>query len=115
MVHANPIWSQAKRQWALESFRWKFTTVTLETIEAYDDLIVSAFIQGLKEGDLWSFPLEMAYDLGSSTQRPNTYGNEWLCKFPNKYGHNTDKCSHLKNEIKTLIRDNRLHKYVAYI
>lgn len=45
--------------------------------------------------------------------KPNTYGNGRLCKFNNEYGHDTDECSHLKDELDRLIRDNRLKKFIA--
>lgn len=41
------------------------------------------------------------------------FGNGQLCKYHNEYGHSTDECHHLKDEIGRLIRENRLTKYVA--
>lgn len=42
-----------------------------------------------------------------------TYGNGKLCKFHNEYGNGTEECSHLKDEIARLVRENRLNNYVA--
>lgn len=44
--------------------------------------------------------------------RPNA-GNGQLCKFHNEYGHGTDECHHLRDELERLERENRLTKYVA--
>ncbi|XP_012853665.1 PREDICTED: uncharacterized protein LOC105973192 [Erythranthe guttata] len=35
-----------------------------------------------------------------------------FCRFHNEYGHTTDECSHLKDEVERLIRDNKIGDFV---
>ncbi|KAL0411341.1 UNVERIFIED_CONTAM: hypothetical protein Slati_3723800 [Sesamum latifolium] len=44
-------------------------------------------------------------------QRPKS---DKFCRFHNDYGHTTEECRHLKNEIKRLIQNNYLQEYVCW-
>lgn len=51
--------------------------------------------------------------VGPHPKKPSTFRNGKLCKFHNEYGHGTEECSHLKDEIERLVRDSKLSRYVA--
>lgn len=64
--------------------------------------------------DIWEHPvLRWPSTWAPQPKKPMTYGNGKLCKFHNEYGHGTEECSHLRDEIERLVRENRLNKYVA--
>ncbi|KAL0402081.1 UNVERIFIED_CONTAM: hypothetical protein Slati_4238000 [Sesamum latifolium] len=44
-------------------------------------------------------------------QRPKS---DKFCRFHNDYGHNTEECRHLKNEIERLIQNGYLQEYVCW-
>ncbi|KAL0455752.1 UNVERIFIED_CONTAM: hypothetical protein Slati_0914400 [Sesamum latifolium] len=44
-------------------------------------------------------------------QRPKS---DKFCRFHNDYGHTTEKCRHLKNEIERLIQNGYLQEYVCW-
>lgn len=51
--------------------------------------------------------------LTDKPKKSPSYGNGQFCKYHNDYGHDTDECHHLKDEIERLIRENRLTKRTA--
>lgn len=64
--------------------------------------------------EIWEHPsLKWPSTWASHPKKPPTFGNGKLCKFHNEYGHGTEECFHLKDEIKRLVRDNKLSRYVG--
>lgn len=51
--------------------------------------------------------------LTDKPKKSPSYGNGQFCKYHNDYGHDTDECHHLKDEIEMLIRENCLMKRTA--
>lgn len=62
----------------------------------------------------WNNPMLRWPSTWSEMPKKNpAFGNGQLCKYHNEYGHNTDDCHHLKDEIERLIWENRLMKTAA--
>ncbi|PIN22389.1 hypothetical protein CDL12_04895 [Handroanthus impetiginosus] len=47
------------------------------------------------------------------SQGPTQSKSDTFCKFHNEYGHDTDECMHLRNEIERLIQKGMLKEFVA--
>ncbi|KAL0413084.1 UNVERIFIED_CONTAM: hypothetical protein Sradi_1510100 [Sesamum radiatum] len=45
---------------------------------------------------------------------PQLPQSDKFCRFHNDYGHTTEKCRHLKNEIERLIQNGYLQEYVCW-
>ncbi|KAL0405252.1 UNVERIFIED_CONTAM: hypothetical protein Slati_3839100 [Sesamum latifolium] len=50
----------------------------------------------------------------SWTDTPQCPKSDKFCRFHNDYGHTTEECRHLKNEIERLIQNGYLQEYVCW-
>ncbi|GKV11870.1 hypothetical protein SLEP1_g23088 [Rubroshorea leprosula] len=108
-----------KKGESLRDYMQRFNKATLDIDNVPDTIYLSTLLHGLKPGkfldDLLENPPKSWNDVKSNppqTHDPSRADRSKYCDYHRGYGHNTEDCQSLKDELEFLARNGKLEGYV---
>ncbi|PIN21723.1 hypothetical protein CDL12_05578 [Handroanthus impetiginosus] len=110
---------------SLRDYVHKFIAAVLEIPGAHKEVLANSFVNGLTEGPflatLVTDPIKNNDELlawvgkfiNLEEMGPTKPKSDKFCQFHNDYGHDTDECAYLRNEIEKLIKKGYHKEFVA--